>query len=43
MKFMKDLLKPYYHKAKELLMKADSDDMDLDEIRFEIDSLQQEF
>ena len=43
MKFMKDLLKPYYHKAKELLLKADSDDMDLDEIRFELDRLQQEF
>ena len=43
MKFMKDLLKPYYHKAKELLLKADSDGMDLEEIRFEIDRLQQEF
>ena len=43
MKFMKDLLKPYYHKAKKLLLKADSDGMDLEEIRFEIDRLQQEF
>jgi len=40
---MKELLKPYYHKAKDLLLKADSDDMDLEEIRFEIDRLQQEF
>lgn len=43
MMFMKELLKPYYHKAKDLLLKADSDDMDLEEIRFEIDRLQQEF
>lgn len=40
---MKELLISYYHKAKDLLMKADSDDMDLEEIRFEIDRLQQEF
>ena len=40
---MKELLKPYYLKAKDLLLKADSDDMDLEEIRFEIDRLQQEF
>ena len=40
---MKELLKPYYLKAKDLLLKADSDDMDLDEIRFEVERLQQEF
>ena len=40
---MKELLKPYYHKAKDLLLKADSDDVDLDEIRFEVERLQQEF
>ena len=40
---MKELLKPYYLKAKDLLLKADSDDVDLDEIRFEVERLQQEF
>ena len=40
---MKDFLKPYYQRIKDLLIEASTENADLDELAFEVDILKDEF
>ncbi len=40
---MKDFLKPYYQRIKDLLIEASTENADLDELAFEVDKLKDEF
>ena len=40
---MKDFLKPYYQRIKDILVEASTEDVDLEELTFEVDRLKDEF
>jgi flagellin-like hook-associated protein FlgL len=40
---MKDFLKPYYQRIKDILVEASTEDVDLEELTFEVDKLKDEF
>lgn len=40
---MKDFLKPYYQRIKDLLIEANTENAGLDELAFEVDKLKDEF
>ena len=40
---MKDFLKPYYQRIKDILFEASTEDVDLEELTFEVDRLKDEF